>query len=121
MENNNCIFSGSLKGTSFEPAKSNLQALLTPFLANLEVTERGKLLSELVIELTHIKDNPYDPNAIRVTFHINDMHWEVGWIPKFINTKILEVGLDNVECKLQDFNIYEEKIVGALIKVLKKP
>ncbi len=116
----NILFSGKIVGTSFEPAKSNLQELLTPFLAGLDIGERGEVLSGLGVKLIHITDNPYDPNAIRVYFEIGNKSWEVGWIPRFANTKILEYGIENTESSLTDFLVYEDKIVGALITVTKK-
>ena len=104
------MFQGSIVGVTFEPAKTNLQRAVKFF--EIKMKEEGW---EPVVELEHQPDNQYDSNAIRVKIGDKTKLFEVGFIPKTHNQRMLSYGLDNIETTLEDFTTYDDKVVGVVI------
>ena len=97
------IFDGMAAGVSFDPAKKNIKKLFNGDFFDLELT------------LVHMPENKYDKNAIRLVTTVGSRTLEVGWVPKAVNTKVLEYGLENVYCMFSGYNMYEEEAVGFSI------
>lgn len=116
--NEKIIYLGKVVGTTYEPAKSNLKE----FVHTLYKMSKSNIKpSDIEMKLIHEKDNQYDPNALRVMANLKGHGtWEVGYIPKTDNYKILEIGIDKFECKLVDLNEFDGKIVGLMVAVIKK-
>jgi hypothetical protein len=106
------LFFGKLTGVSFQPARDNLIKINKLF-PNIDE-------DQFKIELIHDKENKYDPNAIRVYIVVQFDHgeekYEVGWIPRFINTSIL-THLDKVNVDLVDVIFYQGQVVNLQIRV----
>lgn len=105
------VYSGKLAGTSFSPAKENLQKLADSLRKDIE--ENGASIS---VELVHDPANPYDKNALKVI--CNGIF--VGHVPRSWNDRILDIGLEKVKASFERFNVHpqSEKIVGAAIEVV---
>lgn len=95
----NTVYSGSVVGTSFEPAKSNIPQVLD-YLRTI-AAEQGEIIP--VMKLVHNPENPYDKNAIQVHMGYRNTMFFVGHIPKTHNSKLLEIGLPNVQAEFDRF------------------
>lgn len=93
------MYSGSVVGTTFEPAKSNIPLVLD-YLRTV-AAEKGDF--EPLIELVHNPENPYDKNALQVHLGYGDKKFFVGHIPKTHNTQMLDAGLLNLDLSFDRF------------------
>jgi len=102
-------------GVSFEPHKSNLEALYSYSQGSPEGFK---------VRLIHNDENPKDPNAIEV--HVKGpneaFYRKVGFIPKVDNKFILTSDLGSLSAYLIKFNTYQGRLVGMQIGITdKKP
>lgn len=118
---NECIYQGKVVGVTFSPTKENFKACLARFV------EIGQDKVEPVMRLEADPNNPFDPNAVKVLMKNNgdDQEFHIGWIPGpkngGFNKILLDEGLENLECRLLKVNLFDDKIVGFGIEVVKKP
>ena len=106
------LYTGTLAGVSFEPAKSNLKKLVT-YLE--QFNKKGTLAP--VVKLIPDPENKFDKFAIRVSVGQQDKFFEVGYIPKTHNQRLHEHGLDKIEATMEDFSTFDDSIVGIAIIV----
>jgi hypothetical protein len=110
------IYSGSVAGASFEPAKSEIA--------------RSRLYQH-TDKITLIPDptNEYDPKAIRIYLETDtpsepggpNKHIFLGYIPRTTNSKLLAIGLDKVKARFVCFNEFDGRRVGAQIMIEAAP
>lgn len=107
------VFTGSVVGVSFEPAKTNLKK----FVQHLQSIPEDEIKPEIHIE--HQPENEYDKNAVRVVARQEERTWELGWLPKEIAKRVVQIcGIGNCKASMIDFNVMEDVIVGLTIKVV---
>jgi len=94
------FYSGHIVGVTFSPAKENL-------------AEVSIGLKQLELKLSHIKDNKYDPNAIAVICKDK----QIGWVPKDVNKRMIEFGVDKLTCIFMSYNLSNVDVVGINISV----
>ncbi len=95
------LYQGSVVGTTFEPAKTNILVAVDFF--RTVTAAHGDV--EPVVTLKHNPLNPYDKNAIEVHIGYDLVNYMVGHIPKTHNVRILEAGIDKVKAELERFYI----------------
>src|SRR4030042_6695212 len=111
METGEIIYNVKIVGVSFEPAKTNLKNAVNYF-------QRLDNECNPIMTLKAEPSNPHDKNAIQVWIEQNNQSWNIGYIPKIINQKILEIGIHNIGIKLVQFNQdYKGDICGATINI----
>jgi len=105
------IYNGKIAGVSFEPARSGI----------LKLAADVKKMEDIKVRLRHNPQNEYDSNALEVWAHFSTKpEMFLGHVPKPFNLKCLDVGLENLEIKFEQFTVQSSKIVGAIIEVIKK-
>lgn len=95
------LYNGSVVGTTFEPAKTNIP-ILVDYLRTVTAAS-GEI--EPSVSLKHNPLNPYDANAVEVHVGYGLTSYFVGHIPKTYNQKLLEAGLENLTPELNRFFI----------------
>lgn len=108
------IYRGKVTGVTFEPAKSNIAKVVSL------LAEKGDDFRPQV-KLQPDPENKYDPNAIRVLIGQDGKLYEVGWVPKSCNERVIKAGVENCKTDLVDFNTFEDNIVGFVISITKGP
>lgn len=103
------VYSGSIVGVTFEPAKSNIIRAVAAY---------RSVKPHVVLE--HDPANPYDSEAIRVLFRGAGPDIFVGHIPKPHNSKILALGLNTLNASFERWNEVKGQIAGATIEVTKR-
>ena len=87
-----------------------------------------KLKVGTMLHLIHDKENRYDPNAVAVMFHDEEMDDDfcIGYIPRENNetiASILEMGWTNMfECRINKLNpdAHPENQVNLTIKIVRR-
>ena len=105
------IYEGPVVGITFEPAKSNFRKLIK-YLKSLPSEE-----IDPQILLVPDPKNKFDPNAIRVSIQQGEENFEIGWVPTTHNATVLGVGIGKIQTDLLRFNIMDETIAGATIRI----
>jgi len=95
------LWLGNLKGVSFEPHISNIQA----------VYATARIRTEIF--LARDMANTFDPYAICVYFN----GLSVGYIPRSVNQGLLGYGLSNLAVSFVGFNRFDDRVVGICIKI----
>jgi len=106
------LYTGTIAGVSFEPAKTNLREAVEYFQNQMEDPKWRPQC-----KLNHESTNQYDRNAIRVSIGDARTSFEVGYLPKTHNTQVLEAGIDKVKAEVVDFSMYEDEVVGVEVLV----
>ncbi len=109
------LYFGKVVGVTFEPTKTSFKACIAEF------KELGESVINPVLAMKHNPNNPFDPNAVEIWMGHNEPKYHIGFIPKTNNQLLLGEGLENLECRLLKVNIFDDKIVGFGIEVVKKP
>jgi hypothetical protein len=100
------VWLGNVKGVSFEPYASNLRKVYAK-----------RRSTKIKIILARDVANAFDPYAICVYFN----NLAVGYIPRSANQSMLNVGLSNLSVSFVGFNLFDDRVVGACIKVGANP
>lgn len=93
------IYAGSVVGTSFEPAKSNIPKAIDHF--RTFIAAEGDI--EPIVTLVPNPKNQYDANAIEVHIGYRDKSFMVGHIPKTHNVEMLEKGIPFLRAEIDRF------------------
>lgn len=102
------LYQGKVAGVTFEPAKSGVQRLVAH-----AATRQGE---EISVTLTHNPKNPYDSDAVEV--RVDDIF--VGHVARPYNSKLLNVGLGNVQAFFERWSDVDGKRIGLSIEVFRK-
>ncbi len=99
MLNGKMMYEGSVVGTTFEPAKSNIPIAID----YLNTFVDWNSFIEPIVELKHNPLNKYDSNALEVHIGYEGKTFFVGHIPKTHNKQLLDMGLENLNTELDRF------------------
>lgn len=108
------LYFGKVVGVTFPPTRDNFKQCLADF------KEVGEKFINPVLALKHNPDNQFDPKAVEVWLGHDQPKYHIGFIPRTHNNLLLLEGLDTLECRLLKVNLFEEKIVGFGIEVVKR-
>lgn len=112
------LWESKVAGVSFEPHKSNLEALF----AQIQRYGQIDLAGYFKVKLIHNDENIKDPNAIEV--HVKGpteaFYRKVGFVPKADNQFVLASDIVKLAAHLIKFNTYRGNLVGMQIGVSDK-